>query len=598
MSTLIADFSGKDLEVRWTANANSASDPDLTMKEFVCDFVVNDIVVRTKTIPYKADKKCLYLFDEMVKDQGTAAPNRTVSVRLRERDMFIRESASALGTFTNPIPDAVSFTAQPFLVPAGSASGTVLVKITPVTDEDLLGYQIFRGSSAGFTPSTGNRIYMGGDTAFFDETVVPGTTYFYKAAAFDKFSSTVASLNFAAAVSAAGNFALDVVDITFKDLVFVPNADGVTNRLRWGSGTAFRQVEGANTVTSKTISGSFIESGTTERYVYFDWESGLMKSNTSIVNALSKPDNRILATYKGDTNLIEGINQPIMDGSKILAHTIGASQIVTTNAVITGTAQIANAVIGTAHIANVAITTALIANAAITTAKVGSLDANTIKTGYLSAGRIEGGSITTAKLDAGNINASVLKAGTVKTTHLEAGNINASVIKAGTIKGTHIDTDTITAKNLIKTASIITHNAQLGDATVDTLTIKKGTLGYFYEKDYRSIFNLPRGIERILVSFAIPPNVEGKIAIIGCWTWEADDDPDVKYRILRTRGSTTKELGMFLADKGHGDVAVNFTMSAGDDVLPGDIIRLALTRVAGDDVTHLFTNLMIFGVLR
>ena len=592
MPTLIDDFSGKDLKVSWTPAAGNDK-PGITIKDYVVDFVVNDEIKRTE---YVEGNKCTYYFDDMCLDQSTQAPSRTVSVRVRTRDVFLRESASALGTFTNPSPPAVTFTAQPFIVAAGSA-GKVHIKISPVTDNDLMGYQIFRSTSSGFAPSTDNRIYIGHDLSFFDETVVAGTTYYYKVAAYDKFATTVASLNFGSQVSATGSFVFEVVDIKFADVAFTPDSPSA-NRLSWTGGNAYRTIEGSNTTITKSVPSGSLTASTAERYVYFDWDLGTMQANTSILTALAKANNRILATYKGGTDLISGVNEPIMDGSRILAHTIGASQLVVTTAVITGSAQIANAIIGNAHITD--------------------LNAAKINAGYINAARIQAGTINTSHMTSNTIHGnritfntldgSKIVAGSIETGHMTANTIHGNRITAGSLSVNRLAANSITAAYLRSDVAVITNTAQIsnaiitgakiGNLTVDTINIKKGALGFFLEKENAAYFDLSKGVERILISYSIPSNLEGKIAIIGTWSWEADDDPDVRYRILRSRGSTTTVLGNYLANRGHGEVGVNFSMAAADNVVPGDIIRLTLTRAAGGGVGHMFSNMIFFGVLR
>lgn len=592
---ITADFTGKDLVLRWTRNANNAANPDLTFKDFQADMVVNDVVERTLTIDNKNATSAIYYHQDMCADQNTQAPSRTISVRLRERDTFMRSSADDTGTFTNDPPAAPVFTTT-------SMFNAVIIKITPVTDADLDQYMIFRGTSAGFTPSTGNRIYMGKDLTFIDTTAVAGTTYYYKTAASDAFSAVLGSLNMSGALAGSAIEPLEIDEFSFSGIEFIPNSP-TANKLSWTAGNAIRTVEGVVSTKAITALTSGTSASTSTRYAYYDWDDNAINVTTSLTTALAPTSGgtsvrRILATYKGGTNLISGVNEPIVDGERIIAGTVGAAQLVVGNAVITGTAQIANAVITTAHI--------------------DTLNASVIDTGYLNAARIQAGTINVShlssthkitgnKIDANTITANNIQANTITANNIHGNTITGDRIKVGTITANNIAVGTITANNIatgtltantLAAGCITTAKLSATQLAVDTIHIKKGSLGFFLEKELASDFSLSRGVERILISYAIPSSLEGKIAIIGTWVWEADDDPDVRYRILRTRGSTTTQLGSYLADRGHGEVGVNFTMAAADNIVPGDIIRLALTRTGGGDVMHMFSNLIIFGVLR
>ncbi|MBI1261261.1 MAG: hypothetical protein GC184_06025 [Rhizobiales bacterium] len=60
--------------------------------------------------------------------------------------------------------------------------------------------------------------------------------------------------------------------------------------------------------------------------------------------------NRVLAAYRGGADLVVGNGKPIISGDQIIAGTVGASQLVAGQAVITEGAQIADAIITSAKI--------------------------------------------------------------------------------------------------------------------------------------------------------------------------------------------------------------------------------------------------------
>lgn len=574
MTTLIGDFSGDELVVTWTRNPANDNN-DVLFHKFECDFVVNDVVERTVSSFDEDNPRAVYRFNDMVKDQGTTSPSRTISVRVREIDAYQNASANALGTFTNERPPAPLFKAEPFF-------GSVLIRITPVEDQDLAGYMIFRGSSAGFTPSTGNRIYKGTDTSFTDNDVLASTTYYYKVLAYDRFGSSLANWNVTSAIGTQAQFVPEVPDWNVVGVVFTPNSPA-TNRIAWTSGTVYRTVEGVS-VAKSVASGNLATASTATRFIYFDWADGLVKNTTSLTEAMQF-DHHPLGTYKGGTNWINGVNEVQIDGSRIIAATIGAQQIVTGSAVITGTAQIANAVITganiddatikTAHIFGGSITNTLIANSTITGSKIvgGTITNALISNNTITGNKIVGGTIEGSHMANSTITASKIVGGTITDALLANNTITASKIKGGTITGALIANSTITG-------------GKIGDYAVDTLNMTLNSIGRTYLASSTTVRNLSRDVEYEVTKFTIPTGIEGKLLITGVWYWESDDNPGVRYRIMKNGSQLSKFDG-----KNYGTRDTSFTMSAATSVVPGDVISLRLTRTTSGGVSTRFGQL-------
>lgn len=110
---------------------------------------------------------------------GSPAP--TVTARLRSVDEVGNASAwTTLKSATNPAP------AAPASVTVDSGLNSLTVSWAAVADTDLIGYNVYVGTTAGFTPAAGNRIFSGDGTRTIYTTGTI-TTHYFKVRAVDKF---------------------------------------------------------------------------------------------------------------------------------------------------------------------------------------------------------------------------------------------------------------------------------------------------------------------------------------------------------------------------------------------------------------------------
>lgn len=120
----------------------------------------------------------------------------------------------------------------------------------------------------------------------------------------------------------ATDLGVSAAEYLFQGIVFSTSG----NTLSWTAGTAIKRVDDVAS-SSSVASGSVLwTSGTV--YVYYQESIGALATTTSLTSALDSADKRIVATYKGGSDLIDGLTAPIIDGSKILVGTVGANQIV------------------------------------------------------------------------------------------------------------------------------------------------------------------------------------------------------------------------------------------------------------------------------
>ena len=274
--------------------------------------------------------------------------SRSVTFKLYSRDMVGDKSTAIASTFTNPTPAIQSFTIF-------SGVSSVFISITTATTEaDIRGYKVWRKAGSTWSAITDagvGEVYDGPDT--YITLNVPDTqTYYYGVAAYDIFSKTGLTLS-----SLQSNTALSMDAITWSKtgLVF---AVGTTNQLTWTSGTIVK----TGTTTYIIVAGNATWT-TGYLYAYFNpaVSATVIQTTTSLSVAVGVGCYPI-ATYTGGaaTNIKGGTGEAFISGSQIIAGTVGASQIMagsivaslidTTNAVITGEAQIGSAVINNAAI--------------------------------------------------------------------------------------------------------------------------------------------------------------------------------------------------------------------------------------------------------
>ncbi|QIG76835.1 tail host specificity protein J [Rhizobium phage RHph_Y1_11] len=132
-------------------------------------------------------------------------------------------------------------------------------------------------------------------------------------------------------------------------ITFTPN-DGATNRLGWTSGNIAYGPPGEDPTVS-AISAGTADWTTGTLYVYYV-EGATTLATATTIGSVYLNSGHLLGVYKGSLNFQLVSGQALIDGNTIIAGTIGADQLIATEAVITGTAQIADAIITNAKISD------------------------------------------------------------------------------------------------------------------------------------------------------------------------------------------------------------------------------------------------------
>lgn len=333
--TSAVQFTGQELAITWTYPITNDDKSDALL-DYVLEIYdsAGTTLKNTYVVQPNSAKGGEFIYDltKNIADFGSAS--RNVQIKLYSRDTIGDLSLPVIKTFTNPVPAAVAFTVV-------SGTEAAYVTITPSTESDVIGYEIHRSTITGFTPNNTTLLYSGASSSgAFDG--VAGTTYYYKVAAYDSFDKT--SLNYSTEQNSTYLNPANVDVWTFTGLIFKPN-DPAANRVSWTAGTASKN---GTTPISINAGSSATAWSSGIQYFYYDGTSNTISVTTDLTIAVSGV--QILATYKGGTSLTVGNGSAYIDGGLILANTVGANQLVANSAVITNTAQIANAIIGNQHI--------------------------------------------------------------------------------------------------------------------------------------------------------------------------------------------------------------------------------------------------------
>ncbi len=136
--------------------------------------------------------------------------------------------------------------------------------------------------------------------------------------------------------------------------------------------------------------------------------------------------------------------------AKVANGSINADKLVTSEAVITQSAQIGDAT----------ILTAAIGDAQITNAKVNDLSANKITAGTLAADRLAANSITAGKIAADTITSDKIAANAITSSELASDSVTTDKISANSITSAKL-----------ATSSLITQSAQINDGIITNAKI-------------------------------------------------------------------------------------------------------------------------------
>lgn len=255
-------------------------------------------------------------YAENVAQFGT--PTRTFKLKIYSRDTLGDLSLPITVNVTNPAPVISTFDVY-------GTFDAVNINVPLPSDLDLKGFIYKRYAAAGDTvpletiESLNNSIVINVDT---------GVTYYYSVTGTDSYGAGAESTKQSAMASP-----VEPDTYTYTGLTFKPN-DPSSNYVSWTQFVATK-----NGTESVTVSAGSAQWATGILYLYYVPGNATLQTNTSLVTAIGA-NGRVLATYKGGTDLANDSGRAFTSGDMILAGTVGANALVTNTAVITNSAQI------------------------------------------------------------------------------------------------------------------------------------------------------------------------------------------------------------------------------------------------------------------
>ena len=449
-------FTGRDAVITWAdTQVNGAS--VVAGYEVRVKRADTSALLRTEFVPVNEAKQYEYTYAKNMADGG---PRRSVIFDVYVKDTFGRYSAVTSLTASNPTPAAPAV-----VVDAGYGMLFVRVNEAGSTEADIEGCKVWVSTTNGFTPNDATNLVSYGADRIYSQAATAGTTYYVKAAFYDSFDRTTANLSISAQQSTTPvTFTpADPNEYTFSGITFKAN-DPSTNRVSWTAGTAIK-TSGTSSGSSWAISSgnALWSSGTL--YLYYVEGGSTILSTTSLATAVGT-DHVILATYKGSLLLSQGDGDFFVDGGNIYAQTIGASQLVVGTAVITDTAQIANAIITGAKIGTATITQGNIANLAVGTAQIIDASITNAKIANLAVGtaNIQDAAITNAKIGSLAVDTANIQALAVTTAKIDNLAVTTAKIANLAVGTAQIDNLAVTTA---KIDNLAVSNAKIGNLAVD-----------------------------------------------------------------------------------------------------------------------------------
>ena len=314
-------FSGKDAVITWSYPAANDAKAD-SLKDYalqVLDFAT-ETVKATYYVDYNSLKGGQFTLslDQNIGLFGSAT--RKFKVRLYSRDLIGDYSQAVIATIENTAPVISTFSVSGVL-------NAAYIKVTIPTDTDLVSYT-YRKYSAATGGTALETITIVNNYVDFEATA--GTTYYYSVTGNDVYGAGTESTRFSGTAISSS-----IDTYTYTGLQFTPNSPA-TNYVSWSSFTAIKNGSENVTVVAGNTSWS-----TGTLYLYYVPGNTALQSTTSANTAIAA-GGRILATYKGGTDLTADAGKAFISGDQLIAGSLLSNALATNIAYITNFAQIGN----------------------------------------------------------------------------------------------------------------------------------------------------------------------------------------------------------------------------------------------------------------
>jgi len=339
-------FTSKDLHVEWDAPSNALSDAGV-LANYVVQFKKADASILKSFKTTNTSQS--FSFDEH-RAVTNGVPERNIIVNVVSVDTLGRSSGSVSRAFSNPAPAQLSN----FQI-TSTHLNSVEFSFDASTELDVVTNKIRQASVPSM--SGAKIVYDGKATQGSISGLKSGENFYFQVGAVDGYSDSV---NWSSVESTTS-----VVDTGYVLEGFRVVIDDNNDLRIYGDTITFTDSDGsvthtdfdstANTPNSTWFDYNYTETG--RRYYYFDSAIGSSGglAVTSNFNDVYKEDNSripIAITESGNITSINGSSAMLVHQDMLAQRIIGAQHLQTDTAIITGTAQIQNAVITTANIAS------------------------------------------------------------------------------------------------------------------------------------------------------------------------------------------------------------------------------------------------------
>jgi hypothetical protein len=414
------DFFGRDAKWIWNAvTLNPGVGPaedDMTQDASIRDYVVQiwtGGVLRRWGV-YTQTPGYTYSWEMNVEDHRPNGPSRSIEIRVwaRSHDGSVSREPAIL-VVQNPAPDMSQI--APVVTPLVDAAIADWTAFSP-TDHDFESYLV------RVSPINPPLEEFDRRSPVQRSVIIPdlahGTTYYLQVVPFDAFGEGIGSVIVEIIPkSAAEVFRFFQRDIQVTGIVF--SFDEATNVISWTAGTLADVDDDNNIRTTAITAGSATWTGGT---LFISWLLG-----AGHFDAIADPVAAIvvgratMAVYNGGRNMVVTFGKATVHGQDILANTIGAAQLIANQVLITGSAQIAHAIIDSFHL------------------KDGTIDNVHIKNEAVDNSKIKKATITFAEIAFAAIKGFNLGEGEIDSVHIKFAAIDEAKIKNLAVKNAAID---------------------------------------------------------------------------------------------------------------------------------------------------------------
>ncbi|UVK46814.1 hypothetical protein BPNPMPFG_002524 [Mesorhizobium sp. AR07] len=274
----------------------------------------------------------------------TVKPNTTYTAKVRAVDR-----SGNVSNYCTAVSHTTARDTIPPAMPIGLASvaGLDSIWLTWIanTESDLAGYEIYE-SGSNTTPLISATPSWSTLSNNFTRSGLPMETQLYLWVRAVDTSGNVSP--WSAPVNDKTGKIRSEIKVALSGVTFQPGQAPAGNRLTWTAGSISYGVAGDVPTVQALPTGQVDWTAGTVYVCYTPGDTAI--TTTASLVTLYANNSVILGIYKGGTDFQAVLGKAFMDGGLVLAQTIGANQLVTNAAVITGTAQIADAIITNAKV--------------------------------------------------------------------------------------------------------------------------------------------------------------------------------------------------------------------------------------------------------